>query len=97
MKAQVGYFQRKNSKQGLALSTSMAICIVLAILVAVLVSMASLNITTTQATVSQREAYIQAKSALAFAESYYSQHDIPGKDEESAGTVIKSFRCPGIS
>ncbi len=97
MKAPDGYFQRKNSKKGLALSTSMAICIVLAILVAVLVSMASLNITTTQATVSQREAYIQAKSALAFAESYYSQHDIPGKDEIDGGEALMVFNTDTVS
>ena len=97
MKAPDGYFQRKNSKKGLALSTSMAICIVLAILVAVLVSMATLNITTTQATVSQREAYIQAKSALAFAESYYSQHDIPGKDEENGGEALIVFNGSVVS
>lgn len=90
MKAQSECFRRKNSKQGLALSTSMAICIVLAILVAVLVSMATLNITTTQTTVYQRDAYITAKSALAFVESYYSQHDIPGK-EDTEGTSLVIF------
>lgn len=80
MKIHNSYFQKKNSKQGLALSTAMAICIVLSILVALLVSMSTLNITTTQATVSQREAYIQAKSAIAFAESYYKTNEdqIPG-------------------
>lgn len=80
MKVQNSYFRQKHSKKGLALSTAMAICIVLAVLVALLVSMASLNINTTQATVSQREAYIQAKSALSFVESYYSKNgdNIPG-------------------
>ncbi len=87
MKAHSSYFQQKNTKRGLALSTTMAISIVLAILVALLVSMATLNITTTQDTVNQREAYIQAKSAIAFAESYYSQHadQIPGRDSSVPG------------
>lgn len=56
------------------MSTALAIAIVLTIMVTLLVSMATLNITTTQATVSQREAYIQAKSAIAFAESYYNNN-----------------------
>lgn len=68
------YFKQKNTKRGMALSTAMAIAIVLTIMVTLLVSMATLNITTTQATVSQREAYIQAKSAIAFAESYYNSN-----------------------
>ncbi|MDE7390752.1 MAG: hypothetical protein K2M82_07425 [Lachnospiraceae bacterium] len=74
------YVQQKKTKQGMALSTVMAISIVLLILVTMLVSMATLNITTTQATIGQRDAYIQAKSAIAFAESYYISHDdeIPG-------------------
>lgn len=81
------FFQKKNTKRGLALSTTMAICIVLAILVAMLVSMATLNITMTQDTVYQREAYIQAKSALSFVESYYKLHgdEIPGIDSGSPG------------
>lgn len=100
MKAHSSYFRQKNSKQGLALSTAMAICIVLALLVAVLVSMASLNITTTQSTVSQREAYIQAKSALAFAESYYSTHTdkIPGNGEgATTGDGLIVFNTSNIS
>ena len=75
------------------MSTAMAIAIVLAIFVSLLVTVATLNITTTQATVSQREAYIQAKSALSFAESYYNNNisKLPGyeglmvfKDEDIA-------------
>lgn len=97
MKAQSDYFRRKNSKQGLALSTAMAICIVLAILVAVLVSMATLNITTTQATINQREAYIQAKSALAFVESYYSQNDIPGKNKAGESNALFVFKDTVVS
>ena len=87
MRAHSGYFRRKRSKKGLALSTAMAICIVLAMLVALLVSMASLNINTTQATVNQREAYVQAKSAIAYVEAYYSTYsdEIPGR--ESNGNV----------
>lgn len=83
------YLRRKNSKKGLALSTAMAICIVLAILVALLVSMASLNITTTQATVNQRSAYIEAKSAISFVESFYSKNGdkIPGQTTSGAGNV----------
>lgn len=90
MRAHKSYFRQKNSKRGLALSTVMAICIVLSLLVAMLVSMATLNITTTQATISQREAYIQAKSALSFAESYYSQHGdyIPGGTNVGEGLVV---------
>jgi len=95
MKAFRGCFRQKNSKRGMALSTTMAICIVLALLTALLVSMASLNITTTQATVGQRAGYIQAKSAIAFAESYYSQHsdEIPGNSGgDTGGTALMVFR-----
>ncbi|MEE3449584.1 MAG: hypothetical protein VZR27_02625 [Acutalibacteraceae bacterium] len=95
MKAFRGCFRQKNSKRGMALSTTMAICIVLALLTALLVSMASLNITTTQATVGQRAGYIQAKSAIAFAESYYSQHSdqIPGNSGgDTGGTALMVFR-----
>lgn len=90
MRAHSSYFRRKNSKKGLALSTAMAICIVLSILVALLVSMATLNITTTQVTVNQREAYIQAKSALSYAESYYSQNgeSIPGAGNVGEGLIV---------
>ena len=97
MKVQSDYFRRKQSKKGIALSTAMAICIVLALLVAVLVSMATLNITTTQATISQREAYIQAKSALAFVESYYSQNDVPGKGKEGESCALFVFNDDVIS
>ena len=100
MKAHSSYFQRKNSKKGLALSTALAICIVLALLVAVLVSMAALNITTTQSTVSQREAYIQAKSALAFAESYYAKHadQIPGNSSSNGmGSGIIIFKTATVA
>lgn len=78
----------------------MAISIVLAILVALLVSMASLNITTTQSTVSQREAYIQAKSAIAFAESYYKTNDdqIPGNaDGGVTGEALMVFKDSTVS
>jgi len=97
MKLQSSVFRKKNSKRGLALSTAMVICIVLAILVAALVSMASLNITTTQNAISQREAYITAKSALAFAESYYSQHDVPGKDDPNGGSAVILFKDTVVS
>ncbi len=97
MRAHSSYFRRKNSKKGLALSTTMAICIVLSILVALLVSMATLNITTTQATVNQREAYIQAKSALSFAESYYYQNgdSIPGSGNVGEGLIV--FKTDNIA
>lgn len=90
MRAHKGFFKLKNSKKGLSLSTVMVICIVLTILVAMLVSMASLNINTTQSAVNQREAYIQAKSALAFAESYYYNHGdaIPGGGSTGEGLVV---------
>ena len=90
MRAHSSYFRRKNSKKGLALSTTMAICIVLTILVALLVSIASLNINTTQATISQRSAYVQAKSAISFAESYYSQNStaIPGSGGTGEGLIV---------
>lgn len=96
--AQSSYFQRKNTKRGMALSTAMAISIVLAIFVALLVSMATLNITTTQVTVSQREAYITAKSAIAFAESYYATHDdqIPGYTD-NYGEAVMLFGSEDVS
>lgn len=95
MKAYRSYVRQKNSKQGIALSTAMAICIVLAILMAILVSMATLNITTTQTTISQRESYIQAKSAIAFAESYYSKNpdQIPGNSSgDTGGEAVFIFK-----
>ena len=87
MKAYHSYVQGKNSKRGIALSTAMAICIILALLTAILVSMATLNITTTQASISQRESYIQAKSAIAFAESYYVKNpgELPGNSGGDTG------------
>ena len=80
MRAFNSFFRQKNSKRGLSLSTVLVVCIVLSLLVAMLVSMASLNFNTTQVAVSQREAYIQAKSAISFAESFYSKNGdyIPG-------------------
>lgn len=97
MRAYSSYFRRKNSKKGLALATAMVICIVLSILVALLVSMATLNITTTQSTVNQRSAYIQAESALSFAESYYITHDskIPGLGNSGEGLIV--FKTDNIS
>ena len=95
MKAYHSYVWQKNSKRGIALSTAMAICIILALLTAILVSMATLNITTTQTTISRREAYIQAKSAIAFAESYYTKNpgEIPGNaDGETGGEALFVFK-----
>ena len=100
MKAQSSFFRQKNSKKGIALSTAMAISIVLVLLVAVLVSIASLNITTTQDTISQREAYVQAKSALAFVESYYSKHtdQVPGNGSgTTSGEGLVVFKTENIS
>ncbi len=92
------YFKQKNTKRGMALSTAMAIAIVLTILVTALVTMATLNITTTQSTVSQRDAYIQAKSALSFAESYYENNTdkIPGGGS-SDGKALIVFKDDKIS
>ena len=90
MRTYYSFFKKKNSKKGLSLSTVLVVCIVLALMVAMLVSMASLNINTTQASVSQREAYIQAKSAIAFAESYYKKNGkkIPGAGGVGEGLVV---------
>lgn len=92
------YFKQKNTKRGMALSTAMAIAIVLTLLVTALVTMATLNITTTQSTVSQRDAYIQAKSALSFAESYYENNTdkIPGGGS-SDGKALIVFKDDKIS
>ncbi len=95
MKAYHSYVRQKNSKRGIALSTAMAVCIIIALLTAILVSMATLNITTTQTTISRREAYIQAKSAIAFAESYYLKNpgEIPGNaDGETGGEALFVFK-----
>ncbi len=95
MKAYHSYVRQKNSKRGIALSTAMAVCIILALLTAILVSMATLNITTTQTSISQRESYIQAKSAIAFAESYYAKNpdQIPGNAEgETGGEALFVFK-----
>lgn len=52
--------------------------------------MATLNINLTQSSVNQREAYIQAKSAISFAESYYAEHSdhIPGIGGTGEGLVL---------
>ncbi len=90
MRAFNSFFRQKNSKRGLSLSTVLVVCIVLSLLVAMLVSMASLNFNTTQVAVSQREAYIQAKSAISFAESFYSKNGdyIPGAGNTGEGLVV---------
>lgn len=91
------YFKQKNTKRGMALSTAMVIAIVLTLLVTALVAMATLNISTTQSTVSQRDAYIQAKSALSFAESYYENNadKIPGGG--SLGKALIVFKDDKVS
>lgn len=93
MKFCSNYFKQKNTKQGMALSTAMVIAIVLTLLVTMMVSMATLNISTTQVTVDQREAYIQAKSALEFAEAYYTKNTskIPKAASAAEATALIVF------
>ncbi len=72
----------------------MAIGFMLVIIVCMLVSIATLNITTTQDTVSERDAYIQAKSALNFAESFYFSNNssqLPGGVDSSRSATTTAL------
>lgn len=60
------------SKRGISLPVAMAITAVLAILSASLIAIALNSITNTSSSVNYRQAYLNAKSALEYAKSYYS-------------------------
>lgn len=62
----------KNSKKGLTLPVAIVISVVLVILAAGLILIAISSISTTTATVNGRQAYMNVRSALEYAESYYS-------------------------
>lgn len=61
----------KNSKKGFSLPAAMAITAVLIILSASLIIIASNSISTTSSSVNSRQAYLNVKSALEYAETYY--------------------------
>ncbi len=64
------------SKRGISLPVAMAITAVLAILSASLIAIAMNSITNTSSSVNYRQAYLNAKSALDYAKSYYSDTSV---------------------
>lgn len=70
----------KQSKKGFALVSAIVITIVLFILTAGLITAAMMSMNITAKNIDQRQAYLNAKSALGFSESYYlSQLQLPDK------------------
>ena len=63
----------KNSKKGLTLPVAIAISTVLVIVAAGLIFIALSSVSTTTVTVNGRQAFMNVKSALEYAESYYSK------------------------
>ena len=61
----------RNSKKGLTLPMAIVISIVLVIIAAGLIFIALSSISTTDVSVSGRQAFINVRSALEYAESYY--------------------------
>ena len=72
----------KQSKKGFALVSAIVISVVLFILTAGLITAAMMSMNMTAKNIDQRQAYLNAKSALGFAESYYiDQLLLPDSDE----------------
>lgn len=72
----------KQSKKGFALVSAIVISVVLFILTAGLITAAMMSMNMTAKNIDQRQAYLNAKSALGFAESYYiDQLLLPDDDE----------------
>lgn len=65
------FLEKQNSKRGIALPVAMAIAAVLIILSASLIAIAATSITSTSGSVNNRQAYLNARSALEYAYSYY--------------------------
>lgn len=72
----------KRTKKGFALVSAVVIAAVLSILTAGLITAAMMSMNLTAKNIDQRQAYLNAKSALGFAESYYiDQLMLPDNDE----------------
>ncbi len=72
----------KNSKKGYSLVVAVVLSAVLLIFVTSLIVIASFSMTVTASDITKNEAYINAKSALNMAESYYMQSaNLPTTDE----------------
>lgn len=72
----------KQSKKGFALVSAIVITIVLFILTAGLITAAMMSMNITSKNIDQRQAYLNAKSALGFSESYYlSQLQLPDQPQ----------------
>ena len=89
----------KQSKKGFALVSAIVISVVLFILTAGLITAAMMSMNMTAKNIDQRQAYLNAKSALGFAESYYiDQLLLPDSDEYLAfasenGIPTPSYIC----
>ncbi len=81
--------EKLKSKRGISLPVAMAITTVLAILSASLIGIALNSITNTSSSVNERQAYLNARSALEYALAYYSDSEcVPdvsaiGEDDEN--------------
>lgn len=84
------YFMRKamlkNSKKGLTLPVAVVISTVLVILAAGLIFIALSSLSVTTSTVNGRQAYVNVKSALEYAQSYY-HHKVDG-DYDNIGVAV---------
>lgn len=81
-KTEKGCCDLKQSKKGFALVSAIVISVVLFILTAGLITAAMMSMNMTAKNIDQRQAYLNAKSALGFAESYYiDQLLLPEHDE----------------
>lgn len=67
--------QKLKSKRGISLPIAMAITAVLVILSASLIAIALTSITTTSSSVNSRQAYLNARSAIEYAQAYYGDSD----------------------
>ena len=66
-----------NSKRGFALATVLVVSCVIIILATSLISVAMFSTKSTSGDVNERQAYLNAKSALNYAATYYENADLP--------------------
>lgn len=88
----------KQSKKGFALVSAIVITIVLFILTAGLITAAMMSMNITSKNIDQRQAYLNAKSALGFSESYYlSQLQLPAEPQYLAFSADNGTVSGGAS
>lgn len=80
--------QKLKSKRGISLPVAMAITSVLVILSASLIAIALTSITNTSSNVSNRQAYLNAKSALEYASTYYGSDEVNIDDIPADGEYL---------